>query len=137
MIANLGVRSQQWMLQREGHYHGVIDGEWSEACRVALQEFATRPEPGFGPAQLPETGRCFVPYEELPTGYQWCLWQSQRIVVPVGAGSIAELIAAWTAPPKVIAAPPRSKEFRKPLSLKPVVKPVVQVVELEPTLNPE
>ena len=78
-IAGFLIKSQQYYLKRLGFYNGPINGQWSEACREAMDVFKL--DDSFRPANPKRGNGPFTPFERLPQGFKWEVFDGQRGII--------------------------------------------------------
>lgn len=78
-IAGFLVKSQQYYLKTLGFYDGEINGIWNDACCEAMDVFKL--DESFKPANVRRGNQPFVPFERLPKGFKWEVFDGQRGII--------------------------------------------------------
>jgi hypothetical protein len=78
-IAGFLVKSQQYYLKSLGYYEGEINGVWNDACREAMDVYKL--DESFKPANIRRSNGPFVPFERLPKGFKWEVFDGQRGII--------------------------------------------------------
>lgn len=78
-IVGFLIKSQQFYLKELGFYSGAIDGRWNDECREAMSKF--KKEEIFKPANSRRKNEPFLPFERLPNGFKWGIFDGQRGII--------------------------------------------------------
>jgi peptidoglycan hydrolase-like protein with peptidoglycan-binding domain len=78
-IAGFLVKSQQYYLKQLGFYNGPVNGIWGEECKEAMEVFKL--DESFKPANAKRGNGPFIPFERLPKGFKWEVFDGQRGII--------------------------------------------------------
>lgn len=84
-IVGFLIKSQQFYLKELGFYDGEIDGVWGLNSRTAMEDF--KKDPRYSPASLRRSSSAFTPFERLPKGFKWGVFDGQRGIIKEEMGT--------------------------------------------------
>lgn len=75
------IKSQQYYLSVLGFYNGEIDGRWNQECKEAFEIFKL--DESFKPSNSRRGNGPFIPFERLPKGFKWEIFDGQRGIIKI------------------------------------------------------